>query len=58
MLMHLGTNDVWSARGTTPVLDVRTALVRRMRDANPRRRIPVAQPVPMPRPTTPPAASG
>ncbi|MET2715354.1 SGNH/GDSL hydrolase family protein [Streptomyces harbinensis] len=47
VLMHLGTNDIWSARTTPAVLDAYTTLIGQMRDANPHMRILVAQIIPM-----------
>ncbi|AKG46491.1 SGNH/GDSL hydrolase family protein [Streptomyces xiamenensis] len=47
VLMHLGTNDVWSARPTPVILDAYTTLVRQMRESNPGMRVLVAQILPM-----------
>jgi lysophospholipase L1-like esterase len=47
VLMHFGTNDVWSAVPTATVLDAYSTLVAQMREHNPRTRILVAQVIPM-----------
>ncbi|MGP3971021.1 SGNH/GDSL hydrolase family protein [Streptomyces sp. 6N223] len=47
VLMHLGTNDVWSARSTDTILAAYTTLVEQMRAHNPRMEILVAQIIPM-----------
>jgi acyl-CoA thioesterase-1 len=47
VLMHLGTNDVWSARSTDTILAAFTTLVGQMRENNPRMEILVAQIIPM-----------
>jgi lysophospholipase L1-like esterase len=47
VLMHLGTNDVWSARSPATILAAFTKLVGQMRAANPAMRILVAQILPM-----------
>lgn len=47
VLMHLGTNDVWSNVPTETVLQAFTTLVDQMREHNPRMRILVAQIIPM-----------
>lgn len=47
VLMHLGTNDVWSNRPTSTILSAFTTLTGQMRAANPAMRILVAQIIPM-----------
>ncbi|PRX96500.1 SGNH/GDSL hydrolase family protein [Allonocardiopsis opalescens] len=47
VLMHFGTNDVWSARPTATVLDAYSTLVRQMRAQNPDMTVLVAQIIPM-----------
>ncbi|AOS63257.1 SGNH/GDSL hydrolase family protein [Actinoalloteichus hymeniacidonis] len=47
VLMHLGTNDAWSARPTESILSAFTTLVTQMRESNPDMRILVAQIIPM-----------
>ncbi|MEJ3745784.1 cellulose binding domain-containing protein [Actinomycetes bacterium KLBMP 9797] len=47
VLMHFGTNDVWSARSTDTVLAAYGKLVDQMRASNPSMRILVAQIIPM-----------
>lgn len=47
VLMHLGTNDVWSARSPDTILAAFTTLVGQMRDSNPAMEILVAQIIPM-----------
>ncbi len=47
VLMHLGTNDVWSNRPTQVILDAFTTLVQQMRANNPSMRIVVQQIIPM-----------
>lgn len=47
VLMHLGTNDVWSNRSTTTILNAFSKLVDQMRAANPDMKILVAQIIPM-----------
>lgn len=47
VLMHLGTNDVWSSRATETILAAFSALVDQMRANNPAMKILVAQIIPM-----------
>jgi lysophospholipase L1-like esterase len=47
VLMHLGTNDVWSNLSTATILGAYTTLVGQMRASNPAMRIVVAQIIPM-----------
>lgn len=47
VLMHFGTNDVWSNLPTTQILAAYTTLVGQMRASNPRMKILVAQIIPM-----------
>jgi lysophospholipase L1-like esterase len=47
VLMHLGTNDVWSNRPTQQILDAFSTLVTQMRASNPAIRILVAKIIPM-----------
>ncbi|WP_051235012.1 GDSL-type esterase/lipase family protein [Marinimicrobium agarilyticum] len=47
VIMHLGTNDVWSNRPTNDILDAFTTLVEQMRASNPGMTILVAQIIPM-----------
>jgi len=47
VLMHLGTNDVWSGLSTTAILSAYTTLVTQMRASNPNMKILVAQIIPM-----------
>jgi acyl-CoA thioesterase I len=47
VLMHLGTNDVWSSFSTDTILAAYTTLVEQMRANNPRMEILVAQIIPM-----------
>ncbi|XKK37153.1 SGNH/GDSL hydrolase family protein [Nocardiopsis sp. ARC36] len=47
VLMHFGTNDVWSGVPAETVLDAYSVLVAQMRDQNPRMRVLVAQIIPM-----------
>lgn len=47
VIMHLGTNDVWSARSPATILAAFTTLVGQMRASNPAMRILVAQILPM-----------
>jgi lysophospholipase L1-like esterase len=47
VMMHLGTNDVWSAIPTATILSTFSGLVDQMRAANPAMRILVAQILPM-----------
>ncbi|WP_250004130.1 cellulose binding domain-containing protein [Actinoplanes sp. M2I2] len=47
VLMHFGTNDVWSNRPAATILAAFTRLVAQMRAANPAMRILVAQIIPM-----------
>ena len=47
VLMHLGTNDVWSSRPTATILAAFTTLVQQMRATNPKVKIIVAQIIPM-----------
>jgi lysophospholipase L1-like esterase len=47
VLMHFGTNDVWSGRDTTAVLAAYSKLVDQMRASNPSMKILVAQIIPL-----------
>lgn len=47
VIMHLGTNDVWSGRATSVILTAFTTLVNQMRASNPNMKIVVAQILPM-----------
>jgi lysophospholipase L1-like esterase len=47
VLMHFGTNDVWSGRSTSQILDAYGTLVDQMRANNPAMRVLVAQIIPM-----------
>jgi cellulase/cellobiase CelA1 len=47
VMMHLGTNDVWSGISTTAILSAYTTLVNQMRANNPNMKILVAQIIPM-----------
>jgi lysophospholipase L1-like esterase len=47
VLMHLGTNDVWSNLSTTTILNAYTTMIGQMRASNPSMRILVAQIIPM-----------
>lgn len=47
VLMHFGTNDVWSNRPTSTILAAYSTLVDQMRASNPAMRILVAQIIPM-----------
>jgi lysophospholipase L1-like esterase len=47
VMMHLGTNDVWSNRSTTTILAAFSKLVDQMRASNPAMKILVAQIIPM-----------
>lgn len=47
VLMHFGTNDVWSARSTSQILAAYDTLVDQMRAHNPAMRVLVAQIIPM-----------
>lgn len=47
VLMHLGTNDVWSHLPTNTILAAYTTLVGQMRASNPRMKILIAQILPM-----------
>lgn len=47
VVMHFGTNDVWSNRSTSAILDAYGTLVDQMRANNPAMRIIVAQLIPM-----------
>jgi lysophospholipase L1-like esterase len=47
VLMHFGTNDVWSARPTADILAAYGTLVDQMRASNPAMRVLVAQLIPM-----------
>lgn len=51
VVMHLGTNDVWSDRPTQQILDAYTTLVQQMRASNSLMKIVVAQIVPNAWPT-------
>ncbi|GAB3451018.1 hypothetical protein GCM10027436_48150 [Actinophytocola sediminis] len=47
VVMHFGTNDVWSNRATSAILDAYSTLVDQMRANNPAMKIIVAQIIPM-----------
>ncbi|MBN2443109.1 MAG: hypothetical protein JXJ04_17245 [Spirochaetales bacterium] len=47
VLMHFGTNDCWSNRNTTTIINAYSKLVDQMRDNNPNMKILVAQIIPM-----------
>ncbi|MCO1574537.1 ricin-type beta-trefoil lectin domain protein [Crossiella sp. SN42] len=47
VLMHLGTNDVWSNISTTAILSAYTTLLNQMRASNPGMRVLLAQIIPM-----------
>ncbi|WP_232327132.1 SGNH/GDSL hydrolase family protein, partial [Herbidospora yilanensis] len=47
VLMHFGTNDVWSNRSTQQILDAYSTLVTQMRAKNPAMKILVAKIIPM-----------
>ncbi|GAA2606716.1 cellulose binding domain-containing protein [Paractinoplanes durhamensis] len=47
VIMHFGTNDVWSSLSTDTVLAAYTRMVTQMRASNPRMKIGVAQIIPM-----------
>ncbi len=47
VMMHFGTNDVWSNRSTQQILDAYTTLVNQMRQDNPQIKILVAQIIPV-----------
>ncbi len=47
VLMHFGTNDVWSNRSVDTILAAYTKLVEQMRASNPAMRVVVAQIIPM-----------
>lgn len=47
VMMHLGTNDVWSGKSVATILDAYTTLVEQMRTSNPAMTILVAQLIPM-----------
>ncbi|MBB2923060.1 GDSL-type esterase/lipase family protein [Cellulomonas cellasea] len=51
VLMHFGTNDVWSNRSTAQILAAYTTLVEQMRASNPRTQVLVAQIIPVAPPT-------
>ncbi|GEA88499.1 GDSL-type esterase/lipase family protein [Cellulomonas cellasea] len=51
VLMHFGTNDVWSNRSTAQILAAYTTLVEQMRASNPRTKVLVAQIIPVAPPT-------
>ncbi|MFC7615937.1 GDSL-type esterase/lipase family protein [Actinokineospora soli] len=51
VMMHFGTNDVWSARGTAQILAAFDTLVAQMRASNPAMRVLVARIIPMNPPT-------
>ncbi|KAF1813579.1 SGNH hydrolase [Eremomyces bilateralis CBS 781.70] len=54
VMMHLGTNDVWSAKSPTELLGAYATLVKQMRASNSRMKILVAQIIPLnPRETSP-----
>ncbi|MFB9445003.1 cellulose binding domain-containing protein [Dactylosporangium vinaceum] len=56
VLMHFGTNDVWSNKSTDTILAAYSKLVDQMRAANPSMRVLVAQIIPMSPPTCPECA--
>jgi lysophospholipase L1-like esterase len=56
VLMHFGTNDVWSNRDTATILMAYGKLVSQMRAANPAMKILVAQIIPMNPPNCPACA--
>jgi lysophospholipase L1-like esterase len=56
VLMHFGTNDVWSNRSTDTILAAYSKLVDQMRASNPAMRVLVAQIIPMNPPTCPECA--
>lgn len=58
VLMHLGTNDVWSSLPTSTILSAYTTLVGQMRASNPAMKIVVAQIIPMNPPTCTTCAQG
>ena len=47
VIMHFGTNDVWSSRSTSTILAAYTKLVGQMRASNPNMKILVAKIIPM-----------
>ncbi|MBO9554759.1 GDSL-type esterase/lipase family protein [Cellulomonas sp.] len=47
VVMHFGTNDVWSNRSTQQILAAYTTLVQQMRASNPRMKVLVAQIIPV-----------
>jgi len=47
VVMHFGTNDVWSNRSTQQILAAYTTLVNQMRASNPRMKVLVAQIIPV-----------
>src|SRR5690242_13193433 len=47
VIMHLGTNDVWSNIAPATILDAYTTMVNQMRASNPNMKILVAQIIPM-----------
>ncbi|RSM44177.1 SGNH hydrolase [Amycolatopsis balhimycina DSM 5908] len=47
VLMHLGTNDIWSNIGTTTILDAYSRLLGQMRASNPAMKVLVAKILPM-----------
>ncbi|WP_199514765.1 cellulose binding domain-containing protein [Nucisporomicrobium flavum] len=57
VMMHFGTNDVWSNRPTATILAAFTKLVGQMRAQNPAMKILVAQIIPMNPPTCPECAA-
>jgi lysophospholipase L1-like esterase len=57
VMMHFGTNDVWSNIPTATILTAYTRLVSQMRAANPRMKILVAQIIPMNPSTCPECAA-
>ncbi|MCP2332895.1 MULTISPECIES: SGNH/GDSL hydrolase family protein [Actinoalloteichus] len=56
VLMHFGTNDVWSSRSTEEILGAYDVLLGQMRTANPEIRLVVAQILPMDAPNCPECA--
>ncbi|MFC7642313.1 GDSL-type esterase/lipase family protein [Streptosporangium lutulentum] len=58
VMMHFGTNDVWSNRPTATILSAYGKLVDQMRASNPDMKILVAQIIPMDPPPAPSAGSG
>ncbi|WP_238016732.1 cellulose binding domain-containing protein [Dactylosporangium sp. AC04546] len=57
VLMHFGTNDVWSNRSTDTILAAYSKLVDQMRASNPAMRVLVAQIIPVDPPSCPECAA-